>query len=321
MKKNIIIVSLLIISFGGIYYSFKISNNPELNKTQITERANADNSNQEKIEFKKDDLHKAAHTGNLERVKLILKAGVDVDARDSFGGTALHAAMFQDNLEIIKILIEAGLDINAEGTSNKYTPLHDAVWDNNLEAVKILIEAGANQSIKNNLGQTPYEKAKSENKTEIVKYLDSIKNNPKTEKVKKYDETAKNTYSENDVKSFVYKWFAGFDHQADINEFKKHLDADKVEMNFPDFPIRSIADFEKWYGGVKDSIAWNTHKLSNLKVTGNEKNGFDVSFDINWLAKTYDNEEYDTNIRQDWKIKVDENRNFIVSYHTAKIIK
>jgi len=40
---------------------------------------------------------------------------------------------------------------------------------------------------------------------------------------KAYDQTAKTAFGENDVKAFVYSWFAGFDHQADFAVFKKHL--------------------------------------------------------------------------------------------------
>ena len=138
--------------------------------------------------------------------------------------------------------------------------------------------------------------------------------------IKEYDKVAKTTYSQNDVKSFVYKWFAMFDHQEDINKFKMHLPKQNVVMNFPDFPIRKMADFEKWYGGVIDNIQFNSHDISNLKVTGNEKDGYEVSFHVNWKANTYDKKTYDVNVAQQWQIKVDENRNFIIVNHKAWMI-
>jgi hypothetical protein len=137
---------------------------------------------------------------------------------------------------------------------------------------------------------------------------------------KEYDHKAKTVCSENDVKAFVYTWFAGFDHQADIGVFKRHLDPGKVDMHFPDFPIKSISDFERWYNDVIDNIQWNAHLISNLEVLGDEMTGFSISLDINWKAKTYKGEIYDMNIHQDWKVKVDKNRNFIIEKHRARVI-
>ncbi|OHD13033.1 MAG: hypothetical protein A2086_07505 [Spirochaetes bacterium GWD1_27_9] len=257
-----------------------------------------------------DILHKAAYNGDMELVKKILKTKVNPDERDSFGGTALHAAMFQKNIEIIILLIDNGFDVNAIGTSNGYTPLHDAVWANNLEAVKILVSSGAKTDIKGKDGLTPYEKAVKDGKKEIINFFDS----------KSYDKNAKTMYSENDVKAFVYNWFSGFDHQSDISFFKKHLDPQKVDMYFPDFPIKSIKDFEKWYNGVINNIQWNTHIISNLKVTGDETRMFFVSFDVNWKAKAYNGENYNMNIHQDWNLKIDKERNFIIEKHKATVI-
>lgn len=91
-------------------------------------------------------------------------------------------------------------------------------------------------------------------------------------------------------------------------------------MYFPDVPIKSIEDFERWYNNVIDNIQWNCHRISNLKVSGEEINGFSVSLDINWKAKAYNGENYDMNIHQDWIVKVDKSRNFIIEKHRARVI-
>ena len=260
-----------------------------------------------------DRLHKAAHRGDIDAVRTLLEDKPDPDERDSFGGTALHAAMFQDNMEIVELLLNGGLDPNARGSSNGYTPLHDAVWADNLEAAKLLIEHGARIDIKADDGLTPLEKAQQDNKQEIAAYLES-------QNQKIYSPDARNNYSENDVKAFVYKWFAGFDHQADPDYFLAHLDPDHVDMHFPDFPIKSIQDFLNWYQGVIDNIGWNSHGISNLVVDGSEKDGFSVSLDIHWQARTYDNQEYDVNVHQDWQVSIDKDRQFIISKHRAELL-
>ena len=119
------------------------------------------------------ELHKAAYSGDVSKVREILQKGVNPDDRDSFGGTALHAAMFQKNMEIVRLLIEYKFDVNAVGPKNGYTPLHDAVWADNLEAIKLLLAKGAKTTIKGKDGLTPYAKAKKEGKTDIVTYFES----------------------------------------------------------------------------------------------------------------------------------------------------
>lgn len=266
--------------------------------------------------FAGNQLHKAAYDGDIEAVRNILKNKVDPDERDSFGGTALHAAMFQENMEIIKLLIEAGLDVNAQGISNGYTPLHDAVWDNNLEAAKLLILYGARTDIKGNDGLTPYEKAVKENKIDMANFLKRTQSS-----LKIYSPAARNNYSENDVKAFVYKWFAGFDHQNEAEFFLVHLDPNNVDMAFPDFPITSTEDFLRWHQGVVNNIQWNSHELSDLKVSGSEQEGFTVSFNVRWQAKTYDGQTYDANVHQDWLVTVSPNRQFIISRHRARLLQ
>ena len=120
-------------------------------------------------------IHRAAYEGRVDEVRDLLENDLDVNSRDSFGGTALHAAMFQSNTDIVRLLIDAGFDVNAVGPNNGYTPLHDAVWGNNLPALKILVENGGDTSIKGLKGMTPLDKARNEGKNDIVRYLESLK--------------------------------------------------------------------------------------------------------------------------------------------------
>lgn len=116
-----------------------------------------------------DSLHKAAYRGEIETVKqLLAKKPLDVDERDSSGGTALHAAMFQDNLQIVELLLANQFDPNAVGPRNGYTPLHDAVWANNAKAAELLLKHGARADIKGKDGLTPPMKAERENKPALV---------------------------------------------------------------------------------------------------------------------------------------------------------
>ena len=68
-------------------------------------------------------LHRAAYAGNLECCRLLLDAGVDINAQDSSFGdlnTALHKAILQNGHAVIQLLLERGADLdvpNSEGVT------------------------------------------------------------------------------------------------------------------------------------------------------------------------------------------------------------
>jgi ankyrin repeat protein len=63
-------------------------------------------------------------------------------------------------------LLDAGAKVDARG-EHGYTPLHEAVEQAHIEAVRLLMLRGASQSVQNNWGQTPKEKAELEGNPEI----------------------------------------------------------------------------------------------------------------------------------------------------------
>jgi len=73
-------------------------------------------------------LHKAAETGQIAVVLLLLDADVDINARDSLGMTALHYAATPVSLsnaggpELIHVLVERGANLEARNGSGQ-TPL------------------------------------------------------------------------------------------------------------------------------------------------------------------------------------------------------
>jgi ankyrin repeat protein len=100
-------------------------------------------------------LHAAVAGRCVDAVDLLMRAGVDVNAKDDFGQTVLHYAASKGDLEIIKRLIATGADINAEENELGYTPLHIALVMSKEEAALELINAGADIVRADRRGQTP----------------------------------------------------------------------------------------------------------------------------------------------------------------------
>ena len=79
-----------------------------------------------------DVLHTAAqHARNLETLKILLKAGANVNGKDEAGNTPLHYAVYRSNSkdsgaekmpELVSVLLSAGADPNAK-TESGVTPL------------------------------------------------------------------------------------------------------------------------------------------------------------------------------------------------------
>jgi ankyrin repeat protein len=91
-------------------------------------------------------------SGNPEAVRETLKAG-GVNVREPDGTTALHWAVRQDDLALVRVLIRAGADVNA---ANRYevTPLSLAAINGNAAIVETLLAAGADARASSRDGQT-----------------------------------------------------------------------------------------------------------------------------------------------------------------------
>ncbi|USD62618.1 hypothetical protein J4N45_24985 [Vibrio sp. SCSIO 43140] len=116
-----------------------------------------------------------------------------------------------------------------------------------------------------------------------------------------YDAKARYEMSENDVKSFVYQWFAAFDRQRESGYFVNRI-ATPVKMQYPGTPISSIDDFLAWYQGVTDNIVWNSHNIVSMDVKGDQQSGWTISYDVRWKARSKNNESYDMIVHQKLKV-------------------
>ncbi|XP_055298376.1 NF-kappa-B inhibitor cactus isoform X2 [Sitodiplosis mosellana] len=66
---------------------------------------------------------------------------IDLEQRNFYGENCVHIAAQQNHVEILKLLIREGADINAREGRAGYTSLHIAVENNNMELAKFLLES------------------------------------------------------------------------------------------------------------------------------------------------------------------------------------
>ena len=129
---------------------------------------------------------------------------------------------------------------------------------------------------------------------------------------------AKTSANTNDIRRFVYDWFTHFEHIADVNYYLSHLDEMMMQVVFPgQSPITTYAGFADWYTKLITHTLWNFHDLSQIQVSGTTKQGYTVSFLVDWYGEVRAESEqasgwrtngesniYHRHLRQTWMVKV-----------------
>ena len=107
-------------------------------------------------EYGRTPLHNAVIDKELVRVKELLAAGADVNARDRENWSPLHYAAQDHSLDIARLLVDAGAAIDAQDAEGN-TPLWRAVMNayHGDALIEFLKDLGANPEIENNHGISP----------------------------------------------------------------------------------------------------------------------------------------------------------------------
>ena len=89
-------------------------------------------------------LHKAAYHGQTAAVRLLVKTGADIEAKDdSHGATPLQWAVTVGNEVMVRLLLDLGADVNTVAREDKWTPLHRASDNGHPAMVGLLLERQA----------------------------------------------------------------------------------------------------------------------------------------------------------------------------------
>ncbi len=67
-------------------------------------------------------LHQAVQAGDIDKVRILISEGADVNARTNSGKMPLHKAVWGGGEDVARLLVANGADVNAKSKSGK-TPL------------------------------------------------------------------------------------------------------------------------------------------------------------------------------------------------------
>ena len=117
------------------------------------------------------ELHLASTNGEIEKVKMLLNFGADLEIKNLYRqSTALHLASSEGHLEIVKLLLGKGANVNSLDIY-QYTPLHNAAKNGHSEVVELLLKNRAEINALNSYDRTPLHLGASNGYSEVVKIL------------------------------------------------------------------------------------------------------------------------------------------------------
>ncbi|GFZ20620.1 protein kinases;ubiquitin-protein ligase [Actinidia rufa] len=101
-------------------------------------------------------LKKDREPEGRELVRILLEAGANPEAQDTqHWRTALHTASMANDVELVKIILDAGVDVNIRNIINTI-PLHLALAKGARPCVELLLSAGANCNLQDDDGDNAF---------------------------------------------------------------------------------------------------------------------------------------------------------------------
>lgn len=222
-------------------------------------------------------LSVAAYRGHDDTVKVLLQHGATL--KDSDPDALIYATMnCWDGAA--KVLVEHGADLNRQDGEG-HTALILAARNGCPGIVRLLLERGADDLIADKSGKTALAWAGEMGEGEAADLL-----------------------AASAIRRFVHQWYLSMDLLADEELYLGSLDEKDLVMHMPEKTLRSRADFQKWYQGLRTTVEDNAHLIGEITVAKNAAGRFEVGFVDDWRATTFKGESWEQRFLNRWEVAV-----------------
>ena len=126
-------------------------------------------------------LRAACFDGHYDIVKYLVQHGADIELANRHGHTCLMISCYKGHYKIAEYLLHLGADVNRKSVRGN-TALHDCAESGSLEIMKLLLKHRAKMDV-DAYGITPIKAAAVAGHVNIVDYLVSLADIPRTEKI------------------------------------------------------------------------------------------------------------------------------------------
>ena len=124
----------------------------------------------------RDDWWSAIDEGHVDIVRRLLARGISASGIDDCEATPLFRASEHGQVEVVKLLLQAGVDVNAGVDRYNQTPLFQAATKGHFDVVKLLVLAGADVNATNTAGRTPLMIATALGRNrDVIRFLEDVR--------------------------------------------------------------------------------------------------------------------------------------------------
>ncbi|NRA86451.1 MAG: ankyrin repeat domain-containing protein [Rhizobiales bacterium] len=156
----------------ALYLAIRYGRDPEIIDYLLKKGANVNGKNAHHLKH----IFNAAYYGTFEQLKAFLKHEPDITVLDDSKRTAFLRAFYgQQDLRAIRLMIKHGFKIDAKDLSGT-NAIYTASYRNSLEVVKFLVEQGLDPKSMSQLSgeNTIFRATNGPNAVEIIKYLQGL---------------------------------------------------------------------------------------------------------------------------------------------------
>jgi len=118
-------------------------------------------------------LHRAAQSGNMALLELLIGKGAIVNAENEQGHTPLHFGAFAGQVDALTSLLDHGAWVDHQGHDGS-VPLHFAAGQGKLAAIEYLVARGGNLKVANHKGHFPLHWAVQNKHDDVARRINAM---------------------------------------------------------------------------------------------------------------------------------------------------